>query len=98
MAQSDGAAVDVYFFTIEAEFFFHREILRGKGFIHFDEVDVIESKPGFLQSNFGRRHGAAAHHFRIDPGNAPAHDPSQRTYAALARLVERHNDHRGRAI
>jgi hypothetical protein len=46
MAEGDGAAIDVDFFTIKIEFFFHRQILAGESFIDLDEIDLIgESSP-----------------------------------------------------
>ena len=98
MSQSDCAAIDVYFFPIEAQLFFNREVLRGKSLVHFDEINVVQSQSGFLQGNLGRRNRPAAHHLGIDSGNAPAHNASHRTDAALAGFVERHDDDRSCAI
>ena len=46
MAESDGAAVYVHFLAIQAQTFFHRQILRGEGFIHFDEIHLIQFQSG----------------------------------------------------
>src|SRR5271169_4128673 len=46
MAESDRAAVHIYFIAIEAELFFDGEILRREGFIYFDEIHLLELQPG----------------------------------------------------
>src|SRR5580698_6223271 len=52
MSEGDGPAVHIDFVAIEAEFLFDSKILRGEGFIDFDQVNVVESQPSFLQSDF----------------------------------------------
>ena len=39
MAQGDGAAVHIHFAAIESEFLLDREILPGKRFVDFDQID-----------------------------------------------------------
>ncbi len=58
MSQRDGAAVHVDLVAIEAEFLFHCEILTGEGFIHLDQIDVLEFQSGFLQRDPRSRHRA----------------------------------------
>src|SRR5437868_9108401 len=98
MAECDGTAVYVHFFAVQAEFFFYREILGGEGFVHFDQADVVEGEPGFLQGELGGGYGAASHYFRIYSGGAPAYDSAEGLQVALLRVLYRHDDHGGGAI
>ena len=50
MAQGDRSAIHVDFAAIEAQFLLDREILRRKGLVHFDQIDVIQSQPCPLQA------------------------------------------------
>src|SRR5579872_5579148 len=98
MAKRNRSAVYVDFVAVQAELFFDGQILRGESFVDFDQIDVIEIKSSFLQGELGCWHRAAAHHFRFDPGDAPAYDSSQRLQSAFARFFKRHNDDCGGAI
>src|SRR4051794_41008534 len=50
MPQGDGSAVDVDFLAIKAQFFFNSQVLGSKGFVYLDQVDVVQSQSGFLES------------------------------------------------
>src|SRR5579872_226727 len=91
MPQCNGSAVDVNFISIKAQLFLDCEILRGEGFIDFDQVNVVEREPGFLDGLLNSRNRAAAHELRLHSGDAPTHDASERLEIALLRGFERHD-------
>src|SRR5205085_11457277 len=76
MSEGDSAAIYVDFVAIQPELFFHCEILTGKGFVDFDQVDILQLQSGFFESLARRRDRSAAHDLRLDAGNAPANDPA----------------------
>src|SRR5438132_13508025 len=77
MSEGDGAAIYVDFVAVQTQFFFHCEILTGKGFVDLDQVDIFELQSAFFESLARRRDGSAAHDLRLDSGDAPANDPAQ---------------------
>ena len=54
MAERDRSAIHVDLLAIEAELFLDRQVLRGEGFVHFDQVDVVELQPGLFQRDARR--------------------------------------------
>ena len=50
MPQRDRSAVDVDPLRIPAQFFAHRQRLRGKGFVSFDQIDLLQPPAGFLRA------------------------------------------------
>src|SRR5207237_1666265 len=72
-----GAAVDVQFFGIDAQFFDDREDLPGECLVDLDQIDVVEFQSCFFERDFRRRHRTDAHDVGIAAGNAPGDDPAQ---------------------
>src|ERR1700685_3630818 len=96
MSERDGPAIHIDFVAIEAEFLLDGEILCGEGFIYFDQINVIQRQPGFLQSDLRGRNWAAAHKLRLNTRDPPADDSAHRLDAALVGFFKRHdNDCRG---
>ncbi|EAU67365.1 hypothetical protein STIAU_7928 [Stigmatella aurantiaca DW4/3-1] len=71
----DGSAVDVGPITWQAQLLLHRQVLRGKGLVHLEEIHVSQATLGALQQPPDRRRGADAHHLGITPGDAPVDQP-----------------------
>src|SRR6266851_1716968 len=93
MSESNGAAVDIDFSSIQAQFFFDGEILCSEGLVDFDQVNVVEREAGSLQCNLGCRDGAAPHQFRLDSRSPPPDDPANRLEITLLCNLNRHDDH-----
>src|SRR5205085_2129645 len=81
MTQRNGAAVDVYFFPVESELFFDRQVLPGKGLIDLDQIESVQTQSGPRQhlTRSGRR--AHAHERRLDASRGPANEASNRLQA-----------------
>src|SRR4051794_32414307 len=93
MTERDRAAVDVQLLLIDAELFRDREDLRSKCFIDFDEIEIAQFHPGFLERDLRRRNGTDAHDLRITTGDAPRHDAAE-WLLAVQIVFRRHRDHR----
>lgn len=76
MAESDGAAVDVNFSRVPTEVFVYGQSLRGKSFIGFNQVEIIDVPSGFFQSGLAGRYGPGAHDIGFDTGRRPTGDAS----------------------
>src|SRR5438445_8853871 len=98
MSECNSAAVYIHFFAVEAQLFFHRQVLRSKGFVYFDQINVVECESGFLQRDLRRRHRATAHNFRIDASNAPTDDSAERLEVTLLCGLKRHDCDSGATI
>jgi hypothetical protein len=98
MTQGNRTAIHVDFIALQTQHFFHGEILCREGLVHFHEVHLFQLEPGALQRLLRGRHGANAHDARLDPGNPPRNNPSQRFPGPLARRLAMRYDHRGGTI
>ena len=98
MAQADAGAVDVGDFPVEAQFVFAADVLGGKGFVDFHQIEVGHAKAGSFHEVFHGRNRRQAH----DRGMAGAHagrlDPGQRFQTQFIGLVRGHDDHAGGAV
>src|SRR2546430_15517527 len=94
MAKSDGAAVDVEFFRVDAELFDYRQNLTGERFIDLDEIDLVELHARFLERDLRGGNRANAHDVGIATCDTPRHDPAQRLLS-LRIFCGRYGDHRG---
>src|SRR6266851_1220122 len=92
MSESNGAAVDIDFSSIQAQFFFDGEILCSEGLVDFDQVNVVERESGSLQCDLGCGDGAAPHQFRLDSRSPPPDDPADRLKITLLCSLNRHDD------
>ena len=77
MAQRDSATVNVHLARIPAKQVTNRQRLRGKSFVGFDEIHLIQRPACPRQRGLAGADGADAHYGRVDPGNGVAHDPAQ---------------------
>src|SRR5713226_2529570 len=93
MSKSNGAAIDVDLFSIQAQFFFDGKILRGESLVDFDQVNIVERESGPLQCNLGCRNGTAPHQFRLNSGRSPPDDPANRLEITLLCNLNRHYDY-----
>ncbi len=98
MANGNRAAVDVDFVGVPFQLFGHRQGLRGKGFVGFDQVQVADAPAGFVQAAAGGRDRADAHDGRVDAGIGVAGDTRQYGQAKGLGLVGAHQQHRGGAV
>ena len=64
--------------AVQAQLFFHRQVLCRERFIYFNQINVIEREPRLLQRNLRRRHRTPSHQLRLNPCNPPTHNPPQR--------------------
>src|ERR1044072_6446790 len=78
MSECYRARVHVSTAAIESEFFLDCEIHRGKRFIHFHEIDVIQRQSRFLQRHPCCRHWTDSHDLRFHSRIRPAHNPAHR--------------------
>src|SRR5271170_5648303 len=92
MSQRDRATVDVGLFAVEAQLFFHGDVLSAEGFVHFDEIDIGKIHPSALQSFARGWNRPAAHNARIDTSNAPVDDSAEWLRAALFGIRNRGKD------
>ncbi len=67
MPQRDRPAVDVDPLRLPAQFFAHRQRLRGEGFVGFDQIDLLQPPAGFLQ----QRRAAGAGPMPMIAGSTP---------------------------
>src|SRR5271166_2139743 len=68
MPERNRAAIHVHLVAIESQLLLNGEVLRREGFVHFDQIDVLQLQPGFLQRGLGRRNRSRAHDLGIDAG------------------------------
>jgi hypothetical protein len=98
MTQSNRTAIDVRSFTIETQFLFNCEVLRGERFIDFNQVNVRKFQACFLKRLASSRDRSDPHDLRLDSGVSPANDATQWLYASSFDEVLAGNNQRGRAI
>src|SRR3990172_13203729 len=61
MAEGDGAAVHVQLIQVDLQLPNASKNLRGKGLVHFDEIDLLHGESGSLERLLGRRNRPDAH-------------------------------------
>ncbi|MCY1213583.1 hypothetical protein D9M72_253720 [compost metagenome] len=72
--------------------------MRGEGFVGFDQVEVIETPAGLVQTTTGSADRADAHDRRIDTGVGVAGDARQYRQAQGLGLLGAHQYHGGGAV
>ena len=76
MAKADAGAVDIELVgVVPAPAFQHRQHLRCKGFVQFDQINIIPCHAGPREQPLHRRHRADAHARRVAAGRRPAGQP-----------------------
>src|SRR2546421_4118105 len=98
MSQRNRAAVDIRPFTIKSQFLLNREVLRRKGFIHFDQIDIGKFQPGLVERQARCRYGTDAHDLGFDSGVRPAYNPSHRFDVLRLNIIFAGDDERRRPI
>src|SRR5688572_17931545 len=98
VAQRNGASIHVGPLPIEPQLLFHRQVLGGKGLIHFDQVHLIEREPGPGKRLPRGRCGSDAHVGGLYPYAGPGEEPSDRLETALGRKALARHHQRGGAI
>ena len=96
--QGDRAAIDVRFSPVQPQLPLHREVLRGKGFIYLDQVEILYPEAGPVQRLPRGRHRPYPHDIRIDPRHAPRNDTPQRRHPQGPGALERGHDHGRRSV
>src|SRR5271165_7447675 len=71
MPERNRTAIHIDLVAIQTQLLLNREILRGEGLVHLDEIDVVELQTSLLQRDARRRHRSGTHNLRIDTGNPP---------------------------
>ena len=69
--------------SIQAEAQFAGQILRGEGFVHFDELNILEAHPRFFQGFLRGGHRSVAHEMRFNAGNGMRDNPRHRRQAQV---------------
>src|SRR5712692_342470 len=96
--QGDRAAIDVRFSPVQPQLPLHREVLRGKGFIYLDQVEILYPEAGPVQRLPRGRHQPYPHDIRIDPRHAPRNDTPQRRHPQGPGALERGHDDGRRSV
>src|SRR5438128_2975678 len=98
MPERDRAAHRVQLVLGDAQLAADRHGNRGKRFVDFEHVDVVEAEPGALQRLARRGQHAHAHVRRIDPRDRVGHQPAGHRQAACVCRAAAGDQHEGRAV
>ena len=86
VAEGDGAAVDVELIEIDAQLARAREHLRRKGFVDFNEVDLLDGEAGAFERFLRRRYRSDSHVVWMNTGGGRRDDARHRLELSVARL------------
>ena len=86
MSQGDRSAVDVDLFSVQAELFFYRQVLWGKGLVDLDEVHIFQCKLSLLKGSPDRGSGTNTHDIRLAANDGPRNNAPERLDASLFSL------------
>src|ERR1700730_5874276 len=98
MAEGDGAAVEIGFLLVDAEFAHAGDRLRGESFVDLDDVDVLDGESGALQRLLRRRHPANAHDLRRATRDGDALQPRQNRQVVALGVILGADQHRRGAV
>ena len=98
VADGDRAAADVDLRFVEFEHPDAGQRLGGEGFVELDQVDVGERQAGALEGLLRGRHGAGAHHGRVDAGDGRGANFHERLEAERLGALFAHHQQRGGAV
>src|SRR5690606_18445970 len=93
VAHGDGAAVHVHFLVRNGQFFLEAHHHRGKGFVHFKQVDLVHGHARFLQRLAGGGGRAGEHDGGVcagDRGGDNAGAGLQTQFLALGFAANQH--------
>ena len=76
----------------------HTTDWRGERLVELDEVEVVDADAGPIEGLARGRHGADAHHRRVDAGDGGRDDARHRRQTQGARPVRLDQEHGGRAV
>ena len=98
MPQRQRAAVGVNPLRVHAEFPDADQRLRGKGLVQFNDLHILQRKPGPFQHLGHGVNRADAHDFRRAAAHGKADQPGQRLHAQRLSLLAAHQHHKGGAV
>ena len=93
VADGDGAAIDIVLLWINAELVAAIEALRGKGFVQFPKVDVLNAQAMTRQKLWHGKDWTNAHLVGLTTGNRKAPEQTQGLKAALFGFLGIHQHH-----
>ncbi len=98
VAQGDGTAIDVDLVHVPLQLPGHGQRLGGKGFVGFNQVQLLQGPAGLVQAAAGGRDRADAHDGRVDPGVGVGTDFRQHWQAQGLGFFSAHQQHRRRTV
>src|ERR687888_1265019 len=78
MTQGNSTTVYIDLIDIPTELTIYRDRLSGKGFIGFDEIEIVHTPTRLLEAPLGGRYGTGAHNGRIDTRGRVRHNVGHR--------------------
>src|SRR6266550_7749106 len=98
VTEGDCAAVSVELLARNSELPLDGARLRSKGLVHLDQVNVVEAHSCRCQSAPRSRYRPYAHDSRINSGESPGNESTERRKAAVTREFLARDHHRPGAV
>ena len=98
VTQRNARTVGVHFCGVETQIAAHGAGLGGKGFVGFDNIQIVHGQTGFFQRGLRSGNGADTHVFGINASVCVSNQTCQRLQTACFRSASFHQHHSGGRI